>query len=1220
MASWAEVGQGISNSSGLLGIPTSAVSFDTTADLLWTGSAQGGVTSHYGLGLQRYTNWPAHPSSNARAQRNPYHGAGSSGGSGVKGLLCDERAVYSVGEGGIKASLRRGLVRWNLFTAESEHPDLNLASMCFSPAASSDIVAGGASSTALKTGKLSSTDDVILSINSGTGSIIRKEAAEAQLAFLRRSSRYICAGSSDGHIQLRDPRTLRIQHRLHAHPGGLIDMQADGDQLYTVGWTIRLGHPVPEPIVKVHDLRTMRPLVPIPFSSAGGPAFLAVHPKRSSTVIVAAPSGQFQIVDVSNLGDATFHQINVSSYLTSMAISQSSDFLAFGEADGTVRLWAASGDAAHFTSFSPDHVETADAPEPPPVVNWTTETSLSKIGMPYYDDPLLSAMPYDEHYSEASPLFNPPKKIDPAVLGAIRTVDKVSYAPLPRHLRQKRNVIEGAGPGGASAGSAARTRDRRRPEERRRIGAPLFRSEKEAARRQANNAGDDDDDGSASLDQDASSLPSGSNGQMPSYYQLKTIEYSKFGVEDFDFEFYNRTPFSGLETHIENSYANAYLQALHYLVPFRAVAEAHALESAPIDSSRSGCMRDDCLLCQAGFLFKMLEDARGANCQATNFLRAVSVSPRAASLGLMDKEDSHSSDAAYSSLIQTFNRFMLDTVSAEAGEAIAPRGQTLVEESKDRLSAVDVMAKLFSSTVLTKQSCGICGHESARESTGRIVDLVYPRKALSNEPSPPSDFASVLRASLLRETVTKTMCRGCHAPAAPIKSSRVLAANEALPQALSVNCNVNTGEQLRYWMVGTNGETYVPPMIAIDVSKDGKASVSSVRTAAQRKSELEHGAALYTLRSIVAQVQAAKDAPHLVALVNINDTSEESTTAEQGANWYLFNDFLVRPVSEKEALSFPGSWKVPAVLIWERTDRCIIDLDSLPKEADTSLLCHDLNLAQHREPKLQRHTPLKSSELPLATETIVAIDSEFVALNQEELELSSSGSRRLIRPSRLSLARVSVLRGQGEREGEAFVDDFIWTRDEVVDYLTQFSGIKAGDLDPATSIHTLVPHKVAYKKLRMLVDLGCVFLGHGLKKDFRIINIYVPPSQVIDTVDLFQSSSHPRKLSLRFLAWFLLKQDIQGPQAPPQPAGATSAYPEAPATTAAAASSSGGSSSTSEGHDSIEDALAALRLYRLYQVFKRDNRLEDVLEDLYEAGRIHGWKPPPPQGQSGTGP
>jgi PAB-dependent poly(A)-specific ribonuclease subunit 2 len=83
----------------------------------------------------------------------------------------------------------------------------------------------------------------------------------------------------------------------------------------------------------------------------------------------------------------------------------------------------------------------------------------------------------------------------------------------------------------------------------------------------------------------------------------------------------------------------------------------------------------------------------------------------------------------------------------------------------------------------------------------------------------------------------------------------------------------------------------------------------------------------------------------------------------------------------------------------------------------------------------------------------------------------------------------------------------------------------------------------------------------------------VPEAQVIDTVDLYHSASHPRKLSLRFLSWFLLKQDIQS---------GTSAF---------------------EGHDSIEDAYAALRLYRMYESFEKDGRLADVMEDLYDEGR-----------------
>jgi len=94
-------------------------------------------------------------------------------------------------------------------------------------------------------------------------------------------------------------------------------------------------------------------------------------------------------------------------------------------------------------------------------------------------------------------------------------------------------------------------------------------------------------------------------------------------------------------------------------------------------------------------------------------------------------------------------------------------------------------------------------------------------------------------------------------------------------------------------------------------------------------------------------------------------------------------------------------------------------------------------------------------------ETIVAIDAEFVALQMEEMEVKADGTRETIRPSRLSLARVSALRGTGEQEGTPFIDDYIVTHEPVVDYLTLFSGIEMGDLDLKRSKHPLVSLKVS---------------------------------------------------------------------------------------------------------------------------------------------------------------
>lgn len=207
--------------------------------------------------------------------------------------------------------------------------------------------------------------------------------------------------------------------------------------------------------------------------------------------------------------------------------------------------------------------------------------------------------------------------------------------------------------------------------------------------------------------------------------------------------------------------------------------------------------------------------------------------------------------------------------------------------------------------------------------------------------------------------------------------------------------------------------------------------------------------------------------------------------------------------------------------------------------------------------------------------TIIALDTEFVSVKQPEIAVNAEGTRQTIRPIVYALARVSVVRGSGEDELEPFIDDYIASKEPVVDYLTSYSGIVRGDLDPRTSKHNLVSLKVAYKKLWILVNLGCTFLGHGLKQDFRVANIQVPKAQVIDTINLFYLEMRRRRLSLAFLAWTILKEDIQ-----------------------------------LETHDSIEDAKTALKLYRKYQEFKDAGILQAMVDEVYRIGHGMNYKPP----------
>eukprot|EP00013_Stygamoeba_regulata_P030042 CAMPEP_0177665386 /NCGR_PEP_ID=MMETSP0447-20121125/21023_1 /TAXON_ID=0 /ORGANISM="Stygamoeba regulata, Strain BSH-02190019" /LENGTH=541 /DNA_ID=CAMNT_0019171469 /DNA_START=380 /DNA_END=2005 /DNA_ORIENTATION=- len=210
---------------------------------------------------------------------------------------------------------------------------------------------------------------------------------------------------------------------------------------------------------------------------------------------------------------------------------------------------------------------------------------------------------------------------------------------------------------------------------------------------------------------------------------------------------------------------------------------------------------------------------------------------------------------------------------------------------------------------------------------------------------------------------------------------------------------------------------------------------------------------------------------------------------------------------------------------------------------------------------------LPPSQLPKDGD-LVAIDAEFVALSAQE-RVGEKGA--IVRPGQFGLARVSVLRQEDLRD-LPFIDDYISTPEPIYDYLTRFSGIQEGDLDPSTSPHHVTTLKHVYCKLRYLLDQGCIFVGHGLKKDFRILNLIVPPSQVIDTVDLF-NLRHQRKLSLRFLAFFLLGVNIQ-----------------------------------QQTHCSIEDAKTALAVYSVYCKLVQENRFETVLQEIYHYGRTSQWQ------------
>jgi hypothetical protein len=94
---------------------------------------------------------------------------------------------------------------------------------------------------------------------------------------------------------------------------------------------------------------------------------------------------------------------------------------------------------------------------------------------------------------------------------------------------------------------------------------PRFRSEQERDQRLQKQRVDQPSPSVISPTEASPSLISSAAG-FPDYYRHVEIKYSRFGIEDFDFDFYNRTQYGGLETHIANSYCNSLLQSMFFTV------------------------------------------------------------------------------------------------------------------------------------------------------------------------------------------------------------------------------------------------------------------------------------------------------------------------------------------------------------------------------------------------------------------------------------------------------------------------------------------------------------------------------------------------------------------------------------------------------------------------------------------------------------------------------
>lgn len=188
------------------------------------------------------------------------------------------------------------------------------------------------------------------------GQVVEAIPADAHYTMMKLS-RYICAATSTGSVDFLDPGTLKVVKTWQAHSSKINSMDVKMDYLLTCGWSTKsYGAPQLDHIVKVFDIKNLEVLAP--FSFPGGAAFVQIHPRMSTTTLIASQRGQLQLVDFMNPENAAMLYVQHVSVVTSMMISPSGNVWAIVDQDDAIHLWG-----------SPEKLQFTEVPNPTEFAN-----------------------------------------------------------------------------------------------------------------------------------------------------------------------------------------------------------------------------------------------------------------------------------------------------------------------------------------------------------------------------------------------------------------------------------------------------------------------------------------------------------------------------------------------------------------------------------------------------------------------------------------------------------------------------------------------------------------------------------------------------------------------------------------------------------------------------------------------------------------------------------
>ncbi|CAD6185872.1 unnamed protein product [Caenorhabditis auriculariae] len=914
---------------------------------------------------------------------------------------------------------------------------------------------------------------------------------------------------SSGGITMRNPKTFEALQKMSCHGERISDFDVQGSKLITCGCSMRFKAAHGDPFVKVYDLRSFRALNPIPLSYA--PVFSRFMPSYCEKIVVVSQAGHVRISDLNATGVGIPIIVDTNGLpLNTFDFSSSKQFMAFGAGEFSTHISLYSDrDSAVINENSWDSVFADPALGPPqsfPIED--TSTPLASVPVPFpEDDTLFSDWP-PEMCEPAYRRMKPPRQH-----ADIKSVHFVQQAKNPFATTKLRlhNVVP----------YILETEDSKPVE---------YKIE------------------TASL-------------VVPQIFRKLNRLNRRGQIEDSsNILKYNSTKHVPIETTSHSLLVNPLATALYHVPALRNVFYSHL------------CLNGSCVACQLRFLFTMLSDRVFALPEAASSMNLIR-SMAAADPSIFTDDILKTSQIALNCLLR----------------AALGASESLVNETELSDPEKAVVESRFNVT----SRCIRCGKATSATTKHGWITLNY---ALGQGIAH-TTFCSLLEKSLHLGGQVEKECQECKSVTRMEESRRVntlapvllvdgnagsekfiefwqkhLAINERRPRYKKPENECVLGERIKpekqcrfgsacrnrpsckfshgnsdweaeceTWLEDTGGDWkhFVPNKFSVEIADNG-----IVRLSSQESLDVTTKGRTYKLVAMVETIGTGEkpgDWTHSVVL--LKDEKER-------VPWAVINELLVTRIHEDEALHLDARWRLPVLLVYVKEEHSL-DLMSVKEKRcliPQSVFFTDENLTGNEEVARER----RQLKLPEKGE-IVGIDAEFIKICHAVNSLMKNVMR--------AAARVSCVDSSGNN---VFIDDYVITdeKDTVEDYLTKFSGIQKDDLDPLKSTKHLTTLKRVYLKILYLVERGVIFVGHALFNDFSVLNIFVPPSQIIDTVLLFRLPAQ-RLLSLQFLVFHLLGEKIQ-----------------------------------EDGHDSVEDARYALKVFRKYEELKKSDKLDSEIRRL----------------------